>query len=145
MPTRKQDAPRKTGTVGDYKAQLRSVLEQRPSGTRKRLAEALDKNRSFVSQFSNPAYKTPIPSNHLDTIFEVCHFSESEKARFLEAYRAAHPRWTDRPERHLSMRRITLEVPDMGQSRYNRELEQLLTEFTKRAARLIEKAVKKPV
>ena len=47
-------------SVRVYKQLLRSILNQRPSGTRLRLAEKLGKNRSFVSQFSNPFYKTPI-------------------------------------------------------------------------------------
>ena len=45
-----------------------SVLEPRPSGTRQRLADALGKNRSFVTQITSPAYDTPIPARHLSTI-----------------------------------------------------------------------------
>ena len=44
--------------------------DNRPSGTRQRLAGALGKNRSFVSQIANPAYPVPIPVQHLETIFE---------------------------------------------------------------------------
>ena len=43
---------------------------------------ALGKNRSFVSQITNPAYATPIPAQHLETIFEICHFSP-RRARAL--------------------------------------------------------------
>ena len=35
-----------------------------PSGTRQRLAAALGKNRSFVTQITSPAYATPIPARH---------------------------------------------------------------------------------
>ena len=41
--------------VADYKAILRRVLDNRPSGTRLKLAAALGKNRSFVTQITNPA------------------------------------------------------------------------------------------
>ena len=48
---------------------------------------ALGKNRSFVSQITNPAYATPIPVRHLETIFEICHFSpKPTRGRFLDAY-----------------------------------------------------------
>jgi hypothetical protein len=46
--------------VAEYKRILQRVLENRPSGTRQRLATALGTNRSFVSQIANPAYTTPI-------------------------------------------------------------------------------------
>ena len=72
--------------VARYKAILQRVMENRPSGTRQRLAGALGKNRSFVSQIANPAYSTPIPAGHLDTIFEICHFSPEERRQFLDAY-----------------------------------------------------------
>src|SRR5947209_19149870 len=81
----------RASSVEAYKSLLREVLERRPSGTRQRLANALNKNRSFVSQISNPTYQVPIPAPHLDVIFEVCHFSASEKKAFLEAFQRAHP------------------------------------------------------
>ena len=56
--------------VAAYKRILQKVLDSRPSGMRQRLAESLGKNRSFISQISNPAYPTPIPAQHIDTIFE---------------------------------------------------------------------------
>ena len=46
--------------VADYKQILKKVLDGRPSGMRQRLAEAIGKNRSFVSQISNSAYQVPI-------------------------------------------------------------------------------------
>jgi hypothetical protein len=60
--------------VIEYKRILQSVLENRPSATRLRLAAVLGKNRSFISQIANPAYSVPVPYRHLDTIFEICHF-----------------------------------------------------------------------
>ena len=78
-------------TVADYKRLLQTVCDNRPSGTRGRLAVALGTNRSFVSQLVNPAYAMPIPAQHLETIFEVCHFSPADRAAFLAVYDNAHP------------------------------------------------------
>jgi hypothetical protein len=78
--------------VAAYKRVLQEVLDGRPSGMRQRLAEALRKNRSFISLISNPGYPTPIPVQHIEPIFEICHFSPRERERFLVAYRTAHPR-----------------------------------------------------
>jgi hypothetical protein len=69
-------------TVADYKRLLQRVCDNRPSGTRGRLAVALGTNRSFVSQLVNPVYAMPIPAQHLETIFEVCHFSWPSARRF---------------------------------------------------------------
>ena len=78
-------------TVADYKRLLQIVCDNRPSGTRGRLAVALGTNRSFVSQLVNPAYAMPIPAQHLETIFEICHFSPADRAAFLAVYDNAHP------------------------------------------------------
>ncbi len=88
------DAPTrdaKAANIEAYKTILRDVLDQRPSGTRQRLATALGKNRSFISQMSNPAYSAPIPAPHLEIIFEICHFPPSDKRAFLDAFGRAHP------------------------------------------------------
>ena len=77
--------------VADYKLILRRVLDNRPSGTRLKLAAALGKNRSFVTQITNPVYLVPIPAKHVAIIFEVCHLSGAERTAFLEAYGRAHP------------------------------------------------------
>ncbi|RUY88759.1 hypothetical protein, partial [Mesorhizobium sp. M7A.F.Ca.CA.003.01.2.1] len=74
-----------------YKTILSQVIDQRPSGMRQRLADALGKHRSFVTQISSPAYSIPIPSKHLPAIFSVCHFSPAERDQFLAAYHQAHP------------------------------------------------------
>ena len=78
--------------VSAYKAVLKRILDTRPSGTRHRLAIALGKNRSFISQIANPVYAVPIPRQHLDTIFEICHFTAADRREFLAAYAEAHPR-----------------------------------------------------
>ncbi|CCE10246.1 conserved hypothetical protein [Bradyrhizobium sp. STM 3843] len=100
--------------LAEYKAILRAVIDSRPSGTRQRLAEAIGKNRSFISQIVNPAYPTPIPVQHLDTIFHICHFAPQEQRAFLAAYRAAHPGRLDDIESKRPMRRLVVELPDFG-------------------------------
>src|SRR5262245_66697244 len=81
-----------------YKSILSHVIDQRPSGMRQRLADALGKHRSFVTQITSPAYSTPIPSKHLPLIFSVCHFGALERDQFLAAYRTAHPGKVELPE-----------------------------------------------
>jgi hypothetical protein len=99
--------------VADYKVILRRVLDNRPSGTRLKLAAALGKNRSFVTQITNPAYLVPIPAKHVAIIFEVCHLSGAERTAFQEAY-------------------------DLGDDKKNRALEQLVIDFAAQLARYAE-------
>jgi hypothetical protein len=125
-------------SVADYKAILRQVLDNRPSGTRLKLAAALGKNRSFISQITNPAYLVPIPAKHVAIIFEVCHLSGSERAAFLEAYGRAHPGRLRAPHREAHTRTIAVTVPDLGDDKKNRALEQLVVDFAARLARYAE-------
>jgi hypothetical protein len=106
-----------------YKVLLQKVIDTRPSGTRQRLAEALGKNRSFISQITNPAYATPVPAQHIDTIFHICHFSAHEKADFFEAYRLAHPSRMELLDAVKPTRTMTLELPDFGSPVVNRKVE----------------------
>lgn len=69
--------------VAAYKGLLQAVMNNRPSGTRHRLAAAIGKNRSFVSQIINPVYPTPVLAQYLQTIFSICHFSPAEREAFL--------------------------------------------------------------
>ena len=110
----------KADAVGVYKRLLADVLDRRPSGTRQRLAAALGKNRSFITQITNPAYPVPVPAQHLSVIFEICHFSPAERRAFLDAYHAAHPRRPVAVAHGPSTRRISLEVPDLGDDKRNR-------------------------
>ena len=77
--------------VAAYKRLLKTYLDRRPSGTRQRIAEALGTHKSFVSQITNANYRVPLPAQHVETIFKICHFSAEEKRVFLEAYHSAHP------------------------------------------------------
>lgn len=123
------------GSVAAYKAILKRVLDNRPSGTRLKLAAALGKNRSFVSQITNDAYPVPIPAQHLETLFETCHLSPAERAAFMEAYHAAHPRRAAALDAAPPTRAITVVVPDLGDARKNRALERLVADFAARLAR----------
>ena len=122
-------------TVGEYKAVLKRVLDTRPSGTRHRLAIALGKNRSFISQIANPVYAVPIPRQHLDTIFEICHFTAADRREFLGAYAQAHPRRLDVVRKPAGTRKVTLTVPDLGDARRNRLLDETIAEMARRLAR----------
>lgn len=120
-----------------YKTILAQIIDNRPSGTRQRLAAALGKHRSFVTQITSPAYSTPLPARHLATIFRVCHFSPVEQARFVEAYHAAHP--GKLPEFGISegLRSLSLMVPDLGDDKKNRLLDEAVTDFVQKIATLL--------
>ena len=120
------------GAVAVYKRIFKEVLDSRPSGMRLRLATAIGKNRSFVSQISNPAYPVPIPVQHLNTIFEVCHFPPQAKTSFLRAYARAHPRRVGRLTDGPHDRALTLHLPDLGSAKKNAQLDTLLQEFARR-------------
>ena len=121
--------------VGAYKVVLKRVLDTRPSGTRHRLAIALGKNRSFISQIANPVYAVPIPVQHLETIFEICHFTAADRREFLAAYAQAHPRRLDVVRKPAGTRKLILTVPDLADARRNRLLDETLAELARRLAR----------
>jgi hypothetical protein len=127
----------KVALVESYKNILRNVLDQRPSGTRQRLATALGKNRSFVSHISNPTYPVPIPAPHLEIIFEICHFPQSDKRAFLDAFLRAHPNRFKQVRAGPSLRTIKLEVIDFGDAGKNREFDELVRETARRLSRLL--------
>ena len=112
--------------VATYKSLLRDVIDRRPSGTRQRLADAIGKNRSFITQITNPSYSVPVPAQHLPVIFEICHFSPSEKEAFLAAYHDAHPQRLLLVKGTRRMRHVSIDVPDFGDPTRNRRFEQTL-------------------
>jgi len=124
--------------VAAYKAILKEVLDNRPSGTRSRLAAALGKNRSFVTQITGPAYPVPIPASHIDVILDICHFPPEARRRFLEAYEQAHPHRLRSGREHRRVRAHTIYLPDLGSDRKNRELEALVDTMVHNVTRLIE-------
>ena len=125
--------------VAEYKRILQQVLENRPAGTRLRLAESLGKNRSFISQITNPNYSVPIPAAHIEPIFEICHFLASEKAQFMEIYRRAHPHRAPAHSGEARWREIVLRVPDLRDREKNKQLDELVKEVLQRVLRLIER------
>jgi hypothetical protein len=124
--------------VASYKRVLQRVLENRPSGTRQRLATALGTNRSFVSQMANPAYAMPIPLQHLEVIFELCHFSQTERAAFLQAYALAHPDRRDGSSSAAPTRRLTITVAELGDAAKNRALDEMIVRFARQICRFAE-------
>ncbi len=122
--------------IAGYKRVLSKVLEQRPSGTRQRLADALGKHRSFITQIASPAYATPIPARHLGEIFAVCHFAPAEREAFMAAYRKAHRATADAAPGQRAMRQLKLPVPDLGDAKSNAALDRAVQEFVQRIVAL---------
>jgi hypothetical protein len=123
--------------LAEYKAILRAVIDNRPSGTRQRLAAALGKNRSFISQLVSPAYATPVPVQHLETIFHLCHFAPPEREAFLAAYRAAHPGRLEVVETARPMRRLVIELPDFGTPEMNAQADRIVIGVARGLAALL--------
>jgi hypothetical protein len=129
-------APADTAIV-TYKVQLQEVLNRRPSGTRQRLADALGKNRSFVTQMTSPSYPTPIPQRHIATIFAVCHFTPEEREAFLAAYRLAHRGRLELAGVATRNRHLNLLVPDLGSDQQNAVFDKAVAEVVDRMAELM--------
>jgi hypothetical protein len=124
--------------VAAYKQILRTVLDQRPAGIRRRLADVLVKNRSFITHLSNPIYSTPIPARYVESIFAVCHFSASEREAFLNAYERAHPGRLARPSAQTAWRTIELRIPDLNDPARNAQLDRMLQDMGLRIAHLMQ-------
>lgn len=123
-------------TTMAYKTILAAIIDNRPSGTRQKLADALGKHRSFVTQITSPSYSTPLPARHLATIFKVCHFSPVEQERFIEAYQIAHPGKLPDFAGADGLRQLSLMVPDLGDEKKNRLLDDAIAEFVQKITRL---------
>jgi hypothetical protein len=121
-----------------YKSILAHVIEQRPSGTRQRLADELGKNRSFVTQIVSPAYATPIPARHLAAILSVCHFGPAERDQFLMAYDRAHPGKAPSLAGGRRSRHLSITVPDFGDDIRNAALDRAVAEFVQKLVQIIE-------
>lgn len=122
--------------IAAYKAILTDIIDNRPSGTRQRLAAALGKHRSFVTQITSPAYATPLPARHLATILRVCHASPAEQDVFLAAYQRAHPGKLPELKSGDGLRALTLMVPDLGDEKKNRALDDAVADFILKIAGL---------
>ncbi len=122
--------------VARYKAVLRAVCDNRPSGTRQGLARALGTNRSFVSQLTNPASPTPIPAQHLPVILEICHFSPAERTAFLAAYDRAHPGRRGAGDGRRVARIVPVTLPDLGDAAKNRAIDTMLADYTRHLTKI---------
>jgi hypothetical protein len=135
--------PTRDELVGAYKRLLQEYIDRRPSGLRLKIAKAIGKHRSFVSQITNPSYPIPVPARHLETIFRICHLAPDEKQAFIAAYEAAHPhhpRAEPRSPRKSRERRIVeIELPIVDDPEIEREMEEML----RQVARQIEKLVRR--
>lgn len=130
------------GAVAAYKALLRDLINLRPSGTRQRIAQALGTHKSFISQVTNPALRVPLPAQHVEPVFKICHFSVEERSAFLDLYRAAHPNqmvtFADLEAENQDVIRIV--VPPFSNPGKRREVEDMIREFAARAIALVEDA-----
>jgi hypothetical protein len=120
-----------------YKRILQDVLNQRPSGTRQRLADALGKNRSFITQMTSPTYPTPIPHRHLATVLTVCHFTPEGRDAFMAAYQRAHPKRFELGDSSRKARHLNLLVPNFGDDKRNAAFDKAVIEFVQKMAGLI--------
>ncbi len=127
--------------VAEYKRVLQELINRRPSGTRLKIAKALDRNKSFVSQITNPAYTVPVPAKHLNTIFELCRFSIKERETFLQAYTAAHPNYKftyDVPEQsQVERRKLVLNIPVLDDPEKQSRLEEMIKEYARQLFTLV--------
>jgi hypothetical protein len=126
--------------VAAYKTILRDWLDSRPSGTRQRLADAIGKNRSFITQITNPTYAVPIPAQHLPVILEICHLTGSARADFLGAYNSAHPRRALAMDSNPRMRNVVLSLPDFGDATRNEAFDTALKGLIQHLATMIEQS-----
>ncbi len=133
------EAPDRVVLVAAYKTYLRDCIDRRPSGLRQRLAAALDKHKSFISQITSPGYTVPIPSGDVTTILEVCHLSPEERRRFLALYRRAHPKQAPSAGAGPAPHRIHIDLPAFADLATAIEVETLIRDFAARVTRLAQK------
>ena len=137
MPKIEKSGLAQARAVAEYKEILRAVLDERPSGTRQRLATALGKNRSFVSQIVNAQYPTPIPARHLEVIFDICHFPQPTRDQFMEAYGRAHPVRLAHAAVGTRLRRHTVLLPDLGDAARNERIDALVADFVRKLIKAV--------
>jgi hypothetical protein len=131
--------------IAEYKALLRLYIDRRPSGTRQKLAEAFGTHKSFISQVTNPAYRVPLPAQHIPALFKVCHFSPDEQRVFMEIYARAHPGQFGAIEELAMFEEGVLRIPlpVFADSERRRQVEQLIREFAERVIALVQDAENK--
>ncbi len=126
--------------VADYKKVLQSYIDLRPSGIRLKIADAIGKHKSFVSQISNPVYPVPVPARHVGTIMDICHFSPEEREAFLAAYRRAHPGQSRKLQpaarKRTGHHTIHIEVPLFDDPERQHDVEETIRHFARRVIAL---------
>ena len=124
--------------IAEYKALLRRYIDRRPSGTRQKLAEAFGTHKSFISQIINPAYRVPLPAQHIPALFRVCHLSPEEQRSFLEIYARAHPGQFGAIEELAAFEEGVLRIPlpQFVDPQLREQVEQLIREFADRVIAL---------
>ncbi len=123
-----------------YKTILQQVVDRRPSGIRLKIAEGIGRNKSFISQITNPNYGIPIPKRHLPLIFELTHFTAEEKSQFLSYYRSAHPRVGARAADHPSnedSRALRLQLPRLASTKLEAKVDKMVRDFAHRLSELM--------
>ena len=125
-----------------YKRILQKYVNHRPSGARIKIAEKLNKNKSFVTQITNPSYTIPVPARHLNVIFDVCHFTVKECETFLKAYTAAHPNYQYRVVKQASkpnkeQRTLSIEIPVLADSAQQQQIESMIKEYAHQLFELV--------
>ncbi len=124
-----------------YKVLLRDCLDRRPSGLRQKLAAALGKHKSFITQITSPTYSVPIPVGDLPTIFEICHLSPEEQERFLKHYEAAHPGRATKLRRAANLpHELRIAIPAFASEATARDVEATILEIALRIIRLAQRA-----
>ena len=124
------------GAVAAYKAVFKAVLEKRPSGMRLRLADVLGKNRSFISQISNPAYQIADPGAASQHHLPALPFLAGGESGVSRGLWQAHPRRAARLDGVPRERTVTLHLPDLGSAKKrNGQLDALLHEFAGASSR----------
>ncbi len=131
--------------IAEYKALLRRYIDRRPSGTRQKLAEAFGTHKSFISQITNPAYRVPLPAQHIPALFKVCHLGPQEQRSFLDVYARAHPGQFGAIEELASLEEDVLRIPlpQFADPERRREVELLIRDFAERVIAMLQEAERK--
>ena len=136
----KARAPSRNELVSAYKRLLQEYIDRRPSGLRLKIAKAIGKHRSFLSQITNPSYPIPVPARHLETIFRICHLAPEEKRAFMTAYDAAHPNHAREsrslPRKTRERRVIEIELPVFEDPKLERDMEEILRHIARQLEKL---------
>jgi len=109
---------------------------------RRRLAEAFGTHKSFISQVTNPAYRVPLPAQHIPALFKVCHLNAQEQRAFLDVYARAHPGQFGAIEELASLEEGVLRIPlpQFADPERRLQVEQLIRDFAEQVITLLRDA-----